>query len=279
MMPPATQEKLVDQATRPGHDAPVMVETATRQDTIEALLKKSKRDGTVGIRQAFLQRGRGSKAGAGPLATFVKKSDAVALDAYLLLLLLGRGKRYGGHYVTVQAGTWVRALGLAGPSSGQRLSRALFRLEAMRLIRRARTRKGVRIELLKEDGGGRPYTPPAGSEPDLYFRLPFDYWAEDRYLSLRMPAKAMLLVALGEAPEFELPVSKVKDYYGFSQETAQRGLEELVRAQIARFDMRIVKDALDPDGQRQAKFWHLLGPYARAQKESVEVVRRIRRIK
>src|SRR5437016_530698 len=107
---------------------------ATRQETVQAFVDRSKRHGTVGIRQAFLQAGRGRQAGMGPLALFVR--DSLALDVYLLLLLRGRGKQSGGHFVLVQSGTWMRVLGLEGSGGAQSLSRALDRLERRKLIRR-----------------------------------------------------------------------------------------------------------------------------------------------
>ncbi len=201
--------------------------TATRQETIQAFTERSKRHGTVGIRQAFLQPGRGRLAGAGPLAQFVR--DSVALDIYLLLLLLGRGKEGGGHFVTVRSGTWIRALGLTGSGAAQTLSRALKRLEDRQLIRRTKAPQGVKVLLLREDAKGTSYTPPTPA--DRYFQLPFEYWTADHYLNLDMPAKIMLLIALGEANEFEMPIARVPGWYGISSETAQHGLEALMHEQ------------------------------------------------
>ncbi len=190
---------------------------ATRQETIQAFIERSKRHGTVGIRQAFLQPGRGRLAGAGPLAQFVR--DSIALDLYLLLLLLGRGKQGGGHFVTVRSGTWIRALGLTGSGAAQTLSRALRRLEDRQLIRRTKAPHGVKVLMLREDGKGTSYSPPTPA--DRYFQLPFEYWSADYYLNLDMPAKIMLLIALGEANEFEMPIARVPGWYGISSETAQ----------------------------------------------------------
>src|SRR2546425_13138898 len=93
------------------------VVAASRQETIAAFVARSKRQGTVGIRQTFLQPGRGPKAGQGVLASFVSRRDDLGLDLYLLLLLIGRGSRFGAHFIDVQSGTWTRALGLKGKSA------------------------------------------------------------------------------------------------------------------------------------------------------------------
>src|SRR5438445_2513880 len=109
---------------------------ATRRDTIEVFVNRSKRrSAAVGIRQSFLQPGRGAHAGAATLAWFVRRKDDLALDVYLLLILQGRGKRYGGHFVAIQSGTWTRALGRQGASASQMLSRALRRLEGHRPVK------------------------------------------------------------------------------------------------------------------------------------------------
>jgi hypothetical protein len=251
---------------------------ATRRDTIEAFLFRSKRRRTVGIRRSFLQLGRGARAGAAVLAWFVRRRDELALDLYLMLILRGRGARYGGHFVDVQSGTWTRALGREGASASQSLSRALSRLEAHHLLKRVKTRKGVRIELLKEDGSGAAYTPPAGGPNDPYFQLPLDYWLADHYMQLSMPAKAILLIALGEQAEFELPVAQAPTFYGISPETASRGFDELVRAGLARFERRVVKDPMASLGKRAVKFWRLVQPYQRelAVDENPTRVRRVK---
>jgi len=252
---------------------------ATRRDTIEAFIVRSKRRGSVGIRRSFLQRGRGARAGAAALAWFVRRKDEIGLDLYLLLLLRGRGARYGGHFVDVQSGTWTRALGRERASANQLLSRAIRRLEAHHLVKRVKTKKGVRIELLKEDGSGAAYSPPAGGPKDPYFQLPFEYWMTDHYMRLGMPAKAMLLIALGEQPEFELPVAQAPKFYGISPETASRGFDELVRAGLALYETRVIKDPMAPLGKRSVKFWRLQAPYARLQPPAEEAVASLRRVK
>jgi hypothetical protein len=256
---------------------PMNGEAATREQTIEAFLTRSKRQGTVGIRMSFLQPGRGLKAGKGVLASFVGGRDELALDLYLLLILLGRGSRLGKHFVDVQSGVWSRVLGLTGKSANQVLSRALGRLERRKLVRRVKTKRGVRVQLLREDGQGGDYSPPTPRE--FYFQLPFAYWRDNHYLKLRMPGKAMLLVALGEQWEFELPVARVPAWYGISSETADRGYEELVRAGIAEFDQRTETAVWENPGRRIVKRWRLCGPYVREEPPAKPVVAPLRRVK
>ena len=258
---------------------PVSEISSNRQETIEAFVARSKRLRAVGIRRSFLQTGRAARAGAGVLASFVKRKDDLGLDLYLLLLLRGRGARYGGHYVDVQSGTWTRALGRVGESANQTLSRALRRLVDHKLIKRKKTKKGMRVELLKEDGSGLAYTPPSGGPKEPYFQLPIEYWLQGHYMKLSTPAKAMLLIALGELPEFELQVARVPKFYGISAETADRGFTELVKVGLAQFDQRMVKDPMAPLGRRTVKFWRLLPPYERQLSAVAEGAARLRRVK
>jgi len=251
---------------------------ATRRDTIEAFVRKSKRKYAVGIRQSFLQRGRGARAGAAVLSWFVRRKDALGLDLLLLLLLRGRGARYGGHFINIQSGTWTRALGRDTRTASQQLSRAMRRLEVYHLVKRAKTRKGVRVELRKEDGSGTKYSPPGGGPNDLYFQLPLAYWLNDYYMTLSLPGKAMLMIALGEQPEFELPVAQAQKFYGISPDTAARGFGELVRAGLALYEVRTVKDPMAPVGKRSVKFWRLQPPYQRAMAVP-EAAARLRRLK
>lgn len=253
-------------------------ETATRQDTIEDFVRRSRRPHAVGIRQSFLQPGRGRRMGAFILSDFVRRGDHLALDLFLLLLLRGRGTRAGGHFIDVRAGTWARALGLEGPSAKQLISRALARLEKRKLVRRTKIRTGVRVELRREDGTGVAYTPPSGGQTDRYFQLPLAYWLSGHYLSLNMPGKAMLLIALGEKDWFELEVARVPGYYKISPETALRGYHELIRAGFIISDQRPLKDPTHPDGRRVAKVWHLLDPYQR-RVPADKTAARIRRVK
>lgn len=205
--------------------------------------------------------------------------NELSLDLFLLLVLLGRGKRYGGHFVNIQAGTWTRALGRESASGSQLLSRALRRLEDHRLIKRTKTKKGVRIELRKEDGSGAEYSPPSGGPSDFYFQLPLAYWLDDHYVKLSLPAKAMLMIALGEQSEFKLPIAQAPTFYGISSETAARGFEELLRSGFARFEVRTVKDPMAPLGKRNVKFWRLLKPYDRELETAPETPVRLRRVK
>lgn len=60
-------------------------------------------------------------------------------------------------------------------------------------------------------------------------QLPFDYWTDDQawYRTLTLAAKAMLLIGSSLKPGFILPGERVPEWYGISESSAQRGLQEL----------------------------------------------------
>jgi len=85
----------------------------------------------------------------------------------------------------------------------------------------------IRVTLLREDGSGQPYTRPGKGNTDRFLRLSHRFWLDGWYEKVDLPATAMLLVALHEKLNFELPTERVPDWYGWSADTAERGLATL----------------------------------------------------
>ena len=109
------------------------------------------------------------------------------------------------------------------------MSRIWRGLEILHLVDRSKSGRLAKVTLLKEDSSGEPYVLPA-TAGDSYLQVPIAYWLDkNRWCSkLRLPAKAMLLVALSLKPPFVLPVEKAPEWYGISADTAQRGIASLV---------------------------------------------------
>jgi hypothetical protein len=187
---------------------------ATEDDTRAALLDRSKRD-FAPVNKLFVQAAPGSASRPGPLATFVRNRDLRGLHAYLLLLgIISSGDGPDGWSTTLPIGVWARAFGTtryAPPASAaSAVSKVLARLEQRNLITRQRhdRERKIRITLLREDGSGQPYTRPGKGNPDRYLRLPHAFWRDGWHERLGLPATAMLLVALHERNNFELPTSE-----------------------------------------------------------------------
>lgn len=201
----------------------------SRDDAVGALLQQSGRTGQhVGLRRAFVQRGKAGHSRPGVLCELVRRHDDRALDLYLLL----KAKASGGEWnVHLPAAVWARCLGLDETRGRAAVSKAWQRLERHELVVRARSGRMADVRLLHEEADGTVYEPPAGTRRDPYFKIPFAYWlSPDRYYrTLDLPAKAMLLVALSLKDDAELPLVRVPDWYGLSEDTAGRGLKELER--------------------------------------------------
>lgn len=202
-----------------------------QQEAVEALLKRSARTSqSVGIRNTFAQGGTQKHPVFGPLHKIVRNADDQALDLFLLHRTLVSAEPWSN--APFEAVIWARMLGAEtdrdhGAALVSRIWRRLDQKYA--LITRAKVgRQGVYTSL-REDGSGEPYTAPTGRDGDRYFRLPFAYWTDEQawYRTLSLPAKAMLLVGSTLKPGFVLPGERVPEWYGISESTAQRGLQEL----------------------------------------------------
>jgi hypothetical protein len=88
------------------------------------------------------------------------------------------------------------------------------------------------VTLLRENGSGEPYFHPADGAPDdpadWYFRLPVSLWMKGLDATLTMPGLAMLLTVAREKPWSSFPAERMPEWYGWSPDTTERGLRELV---------------------------------------------------
>jgi hypothetical protein len=195
----------------------------SQQEQVEALIEKSLRSATVSIRRTFLQQGHRSEVKPGPLSILVHHHDERALDLYLLTRLVAGNEPFKAQ---LPAGVWARALGLRGPSGVAAVSRMWQRLGNLRLIARGRHGRSASVTLLLEDGSGDPFTR-LGGRADPYLRIPLEYWRDGWYRQMDLPTKAILLIALGQRDDFNLPSGWVFRWYGLSPDTAERGLTKL----------------------------------------------------
>lgn len=200
---------------------------STSDGAVAALVDQSGRKGRhVGIRRTFVQRSERGRVEPGPLADLVRRHDERALDLYLLLRVKASAYPWTVHLPAV---AWARCLGLPEDSGKAAVSKAWQRLERQALVTRGKSGRLADVGLLLEDGSGMTYEQPDGSSRDPYFRVPFDYWlSQGRYYRrLTLPGKAMLLIALSLRDDAELPIARVPQWYGLSEDTAGRGLAEL----------------------------------------------------
>ncbi len=246
-----------------------------QQEAVEALLEKSGRlTNRVNIRNTFVQGGPQRAPVPGPLHLMLKHHDETGLDLFLLhRAVVSKEVKDGtagdGWYsFPLEAKVWARALGLSGNADRgtSAVSKVWKRLEEYNLVRRGRDGRLTIVTSLFEDGSGRDYYSPDGkTTAERYLTLPFEYWrAPERwYRELDFPAKAILLIAASLKPGFILPTEKVRDWYGISTESAERGLRQLRQANLLTRNAVIKKAPLSPNGYTQQWHYDLVAPFGR----------------
>jgi hypothetical protein len=238
-----------------------------QQETINGLLGAAgRRTEEVPLRRDLVQLGPQQSPYPGPLQDIVRRHDARALDLYLLFRAMASAQPWD---VTRDARIWGRALGLGEETDrgASAVSKTWARLdETYHLVRRERRGRLAKVTALHEAGDGNDYTYPN----EGYFKLPFAYWTADQrwYLTLSLPAKASLLVALSLRPPFVLPAERGPAWYGISADTFARGFAELRRTELLSRQFTKVADWLSPTGTRTEYKFSLRPPFARSRRPS-----------
>lgn len=150
--------------------------------------------------------------------------------------------RSGDHGSNRPARFWAELSGFDDPESdGARAVRDSFKtLQARGLIDHAEGPQGVPVvQLLREDGSGRPYSSPVASAPgapvpEPYFRVPANLWERGMIGRLSGPALAMYVIVLRlwrtdqPSPLVWFSPPQFKERFGLAESTRKAGLRELV---------------------------------------------------
>jgi hypothetical protein len=184
--------------------------------------------GATPLRVAFLHPPV-ARGGPGPLADFVRKRRAAALDLLLFAHTVWPLRDAG--FIRASSSAWGAAIGLADPASSRALiSRSWDWLEKSRLVQTTKVGKFRAVEILREDGSGMPWMG-AFEEVEPFFHLPLAYWTGGFSRDLNLPGKALLLIGLSLQTQkrsyFELPVERGAAWYGLTPRSVQTGLQEL----------------------------------------------------
>ncbi len=239
-----------------------------QQETLEALLVKSSRHtASFPLRATFVQGPADARA---PLAELVRRGDERGLELFLLHRACASAEPWD---VNQPSALWARALGLVRPdllektdrNAGAQVSKVWHRLEERRLIHRERSGRWARVIALDESGSGAPYEIPEKN----YSRLPYAYWTADDhwYLNLSLAAKAVLLIAIQQRPEFDMPEGLVAKRYGISRDTWRTGSAELVNYQLLQVTHTFETDWLSATARRGRSTYALTGAFARAERK------------
>lgn len=243
-------------------------EPATEDETRTHLLVRSKRP-FAPIYKGFVQNpNKKATKREGPLAQFIRNGDLRGLRAFLFLhAIISSGDGQNGWSTTLPRAVWARVFDTTKAadksSASTAATKVLTRLATRQLIARERSGRArqVTVTLLRPDGSGDPYTRPDGTS-DRFLKLSNEFWTDHWYEQLDLPATAMLLVALHEKPGFELPTEWMPAWYGFSADTAERGLKSLHDLGLLNVQKRVKKAPLSPTGATQVNIYTLVGPFA-----------------
>lgn len=96
---------------------------------------------------------------------------------------------------------------------------------------------------------------------DRFLKISNRYWTEGWHAQLDLPATAMLLVALHEKPGFAIATERMPEWYGWSADTAERGLRTLADLGLLTIEKRIKKAPLSPTGLTVENVYTLQGPF------------------
>lgn len=232
--------------------------------TRDALLADAKR-GFCPLRKEFVQRARQRGTRPSILGSMVKAREEVALRAILLIHALEPILTD----TELPLSTWARMLGAEKrPCTTAQASGAFDKLVSRRLISRTDTGRRVIITPRMETGTGEAHVRATAKGADVgpgYLTIPYEFWTSRLCDRLRLPGIAMLLVALHETtkePAYQVSLEQMKDWYGISERTAERGYLELSREKILLTHTQSKRDARSPTGLRTVTWRALDGPYS-----------------
>ncbi len=257
---------MTDAASSPATSPDGPVEIASAYDTRMALLEQSRRSATP-VGNAFVQNPtRGLADRSAPLASFVRRGDKRGLLALLVLHgAISSGDHENGWSASYPLPVWARAFDTTKnaelTSASTAASKVIKRLVDQQLILRTSGKKRwVKLTLLQPDGSGAPYERPKSG----FLQLPHTFWSDRWDEKLSLAAIAMLLVALHEKPEFELATERMRAWYGFSPDTAERGFAELRDHGLISWRKRGKKAPLAPEGITYVNVYKLTGTFSRS---------------
>jgi hypothetical protein len=106
----------------------------------------------------------------------------------------------------------------------------------------------------------------------VFLTLNHAFWLDGWCDRLKLPGLVMLLVALRETgpskPRFTLPTAHMPKWYGWSADTAERGLSELQSHKLLFKVERLRKEPLSASGWGHVNEYYPLAPFGVTEKEA-----------
>ncbi|MFE6965655.1 hypothetical protein ACFVAJ_11090 [Agromyces sp. NPDC057679] len=259
---------------------------ATPAETRAELTRLSAR-GYTQLRHVLVQLPDRDKPRASTLAVMLHERKHRPLLLYIMLLTCWPWLK--DRREPLEGAVWIRALtAKGGPTwSSSTLSRAWAELEQLGLVTKGKREKRLIRPVPRREDGGADYEMPGGRQDrwNAYFSLPDEFWNEELFAKLSLPALVMLLVVAKETnkkDEVWLTYDNVDEWYGIKPKSAQKGLTELQALGILSRRAEVVKAPLASHGRTVRMWYSLVGPYghqARAAKQTLAKNERRKRLK
>lgn len=237
-----------------------------QDNTIKALIDRSKRKKNISIRNDFVQTGNGKTARPGVLGELISSKNGRSLDLYLLHRLVAAAEPWD---TTLGAAVWARALGLPDDDYGKSaVSRCWATLEKHGLITKTRAGRKAKITTLREGSKlhegeePEPYTRPTAR----FFTLPLEYWTEGWHRTLKDAGKAVLLISSSLSPGFYLPGPQASSWYGISADTLHKGFADLKTHGLISYEDRVRTDWIADEVNSVQRHYTLKAPFGKEPK-------------
>lgn len=235
--------------------APIAVSVQGDQAaTVRAIIEKGKRKKGLQIHNHFVQQPEGGKKKQpGILHKLVASGNERALDLFLLHRLLAVKEPWEA---SLENKVWARALGISGSSSTSTISRLFRRLTDMDLMDKSKNGRTPVYRALHDSGNGSSY-----EKTSDYLTIPLEYWTEDIWLTLGLPAKAVLLIFLSLPAQSYLPQNQVSKWYGISADTLGKGVKQLKELGFLEISVKQEDDFLVASKFRTQHYYTLKSPF------------------
>jgi hypothetical protein len=215
----------------------------------------------------------------GPMVTDRKKRS---LQLYLALLTYWPWVK--NLPAPIPAAGWARSL---QTDKGRKwtptnVSEAWADLKARGLVETKRLSRGLVVEPRREDGDAA-YTDPGevrANHDESYFTLPPEFWTDEWFEELSMPALAMLLIISSKTskdPETWLTNEDAAKWFGLSPRSVEGGIKDLKDAGLLSERVEWIPAGFSALGATKRHWYSLNGPFSTAARHAMQDAARVER--
>ncbi|MCT2085620.1 hypothetical protein M3D75_05780 [Microbacterium enclense] len=249
--------------------------SASPEDTRAEFTRLSAR-GYTQLRHVLVQLPDRGGPRASTLARMLHERKHRPLLLYIMLLTCWPWLQ--GRRDPLEGAVWIRALTAKGAPtwSPSTLSRSWAELVDLGLVDKGDKREGRLIRPVpRREDGGADYELPGGRRDrwNAYFSLPDQFWTEELFAKLSLPALVMLLLVAKETQgkdEVWLTYDNAEEWYGIKPKSAQNGLTELQKLGILHRRAEVVKAPLAAHGRTVRMWYSLTGPYGHQSRQALQ---------